>query len=81
MAGKLTGGAAAVEITPKDSQFLYGYPHVERYSTGVHDPLWTSALYLSDGGHSSNLSLFPSLTSVRNQRFGRRLVVSHRCLS
>jgi len=49
MTGRLAAGAAAVEITPNDSQFLYGYPHVERYSTGVHDPLWTSALYLSDG--------------------------------
>lgn len=45
----LTAGATAVEITPTDSQFLFGYPHVERYSTGVHDPLWSSALYLSDG--------------------------------
>jgi len=42
-------GSAQVEITPKDSQFLFGYPHVERYSTGVHDPLLSSALYLSDG--------------------------------
>ena len=42
-------GAAAVDISPQNSQFLYGYPHVERYSTGIHDPLWSSALYLSDG--------------------------------
>jgi len=47
--GKLVAGAAAVEITPKDSQFLFGYPHVERYSTGVHDPLMSSSLYVSDG--------------------------------
>ena len=45
----LKAGSAQVEITPKDSQFLLGYPHVERYSTGVHDKLWASALYLSDG--------------------------------
>ena len=45
----LMAGAAAVDITPQDSQFLYGYPYVERYSTGVHDPLFSSALYLSDG--------------------------------
>ena len=49
MTQPLRAGAAAVEITPHDSQFLYGYPHVERYSTGVHDPLFSSALYLSDG--------------------------------
>lgn len=42
-------GAAAVEITPKESQFLFGYPHVERMSTGVHDPLFSSALYLENG--------------------------------
>jgi neutral ceramidase len=45
----LKAGAAAVDITPLDSQFLYGYPYVERYSTGVHDPLFSSALYLSNG--------------------------------
>ena len=45
----LQAGSAQVEITPKDSQFLFGYPHVERYSTGVHDKLWSSSLYLSDG--------------------------------
>lgn len=42
-------GAGTADITPQDSQFLYGYPHVERYSTGVHDPLLSSALYLDDG--------------------------------
>lgn len=47
---KLRAGAAAVDITPRDSQFLYGYPHVRRYSTGVHDPLLSSALYLEGGG-------------------------------
>jgi len=47
--GTLAAGAASVEITPVDSQFLFGYPHVERYSAGVHDPLVSSALYLSDG--------------------------------
>jgi neutral ceramidase len=42
-------GAAFRDITPRNSQFLYGYPHVERMSTGVHDPLLASALYLNDG--------------------------------
>ena len=49
MAQSLMAGAATAEITPRDSQFLFGYPHVRRYSTGVHDPLLSSALYLSDG--------------------------------
>jgi hypothetical protein len=45
----LTAGAATADITPTDSQFLFGYPHVARFSTGVHDPLLASALYLHDG--------------------------------
>ncbi len=49
MVRPLIAGAAAADITPDDSQFLFGYPHVRRYSTGVHDPLMTSALFLSDG--------------------------------
>ena len=49
MAYDLTAGAAFGDISPKTSQFLGGYPHVERYSTGIHDPLLASALYLSDG--------------------------------
>lgn len=44
----LDAGAAAVDITPHTSQYLFGYPHVDRYSTGVHDPLFSSALYVSD---------------------------------
>ncbi len=49
MSHGLKAGAASADTTPKNSQFLYGYPHVKRYSTGVHDPLLASALYLSDG--------------------------------
>ena len=49
MIQRLIAGAGAVEITPPNSQFLFGYPHVDRYSAGVHDPLLSSALYLSDG--------------------------------
>ena len=45
----LTAGASAAEITPQKSMFLFGYPHVARDSTGVHDPLWSTALYLADG--------------------------------
>ena len=48
MKNRLKAGAAIIDITPADSQFLCGYPHVERYSTGVHDPLISSALYLTD---------------------------------
>lgn len=45
----LMAGAGVADITPLDSQYLFGYLHVERYSTGVHDPLLSSALYLTDG--------------------------------
>ncbi len=49
MASSLIAGAATVDITPVGSPFLFGYPHVERYATGVHDPLLSSALFLTDG--------------------------------
>ncbi len=42
----LFAGAASSDITPTKSLHLFGYPHVERYSTGVHDPLMASACYL-----------------------------------
>lgn len=46
---KLQAGACTVEITPETSHFLFGYPHVERMSSGVHDALLCSALYMADG--------------------------------
>jgi hypothetical protein len=52
MTSRLQAGAGAVDITPRNSPFLFGYPHVERYSTGIHDPLLSSALFLSDGDGS-----------------------------
>jgi hypothetical protein len=49
MCTSLKAGAATLEINPATSQFLFGYPHVPRFSVGVHDPLLTSAFYVSDG--------------------------------
>ncbi|MHC4122044.1 MAG: neutral/alkaline non-lysosomal ceramidase N-terminal domain-containing protein, partial [Planctomycetota bacterium] len=49
MQTRFLAGAGAADITPKNSQFLYGYPHIERYSSGAYDPLLSSALYLCDG--------------------------------
>ncbi len=49
MSNEFIAGAAVTDVTPRNSRFLFGYPHVERYSTGVHDPLLSSALYVSDG--------------------------------
>lgn len=46
-------GAAARDITPVGSVSLYGYPGVKRRSTGVHDALLASALYLDDGRHET----------------------------
>jgi hypothetical protein len=45
----LLAGSATRDITPTKPTFLVGYPHVPRMSTGVHDPLLASALYLADG--------------------------------
>lgn len=49
-AAALYAGAATSDITPQDSVFLYGYPHVPRHSTGVHDRLESAALYLRQEG-------------------------------
>ncbi len=65
-------GAAVRDITPKTSVFLYGYPFVSRYSSGVHDPLLSSALYLCDGCSElifvSNDIIFMPKPSVRRIR-------------
>lgn len=45
----LLAGAESINITPNESLYLAGYPFVQRFSTGVHDPLHSSALFLSDG--------------------------------
>jgi neutral ceramidase len=42
----LMAGAATADLTPQDQVFLFGYPHVMRLSTGVHDRLETVALFL-----------------------------------
>jgi neutral ceramidase len=45
----LQAGAAHFDISPVRPMFLYGYPHVPRLSTGIHDPLRASALFLGNG--------------------------------
>jgi len=71
MAG-LHAGAAVADITPTDAQFLFGYPHVNRYSTGVNDPLLSTALYLSDGATQAifvaNDAIFVPRESARRVR-------------
>jgi neutral ceramidase len=48
----LIAAAAQVDITSREPIFLFGYPHVPRISTGVHDPLYAAALCLGDGERS-----------------------------
>jgi len=49
-AGSLRAGFGRADITPLNPCFLVGYPHVERISTGTHDPLFASALCLESAG-------------------------------
>jgi hypothetical protein len=45
----LKAGTAVGDITPVVPAALFGYPHVDRVATGVHDPLLASVLWLQDG--------------------------------
>jgi len=51
----LLAGCGVRDISPDGPAFLVGYPHVPRTSTGLHDPLLASALYL--GGREAELLL------------------------
>lgn len=44
----LQAGAAVRDISPVKPMFLVGYPHVERISEGIHDPLLATALCLNN---------------------------------
>ena len=48
--GGLRAGFGRRNITPPEPCFLVGYPHAERTSTGVHDPLFASVLCLENEG-------------------------------
>lgn len=45
----MQAGAAIRDISPRKPAFLVGYPHVDRISEGIHDPLLASALCLRNG--------------------------------
>lgn len=47
----LRAGVGQVDVSPREPVFLWGYPHVERMSTGIHDPLYATALCLDNGEH------------------------------
>ena len=51
--GRRCVGAAQRDVSPTDAQFLYGYPHVDRMSTGVHDPLLATAMAFADGARQA----------------------------
>jgi neutral ceramidase len=44
----LKAGICIQDVSPQKPTFLVGYPHIERMSTGIHDPLLVSALYLQN---------------------------------
>ncbi len=44
----ILAGASRREINPSGPTALYGYPHVERISQGVHDPILASALCIKN---------------------------------
>lgn len=46
----LRAGKAVLDINPLKPCQLFGYPHVKRISTGIHDPLLASALCLDNAG-------------------------------
>lgn len=82
----LKAGAATRDISPREPTALYGYPHVERISTGVHDPLLAAALYLEDGSGAAVLIaldiLFldpPAARSIRS-RVAERTSVAEECV-
>jgi neutral ceramidase len=46
----LLAGSAVRDISPIGPMSLYGYPHVKRISTGIHDPLLASVLWMDHAG-------------------------------
>lgn len=46
----LLAGSAVRDISPAKPVSLFGYPHVQRISTGIHDPLLASVLWLDNAG-------------------------------
>jgi len=53
MSNELLAGFARRDISPQQPCFLVGYPHVERISTGIHDPLFASALCIENDGRAA----------------------------
>ena len=68
----MQAGAAIRDISPRKPAFLVGYPHVDRISEGIHDPLLASALCLRNGETAVMLValdiLFVDPTTARDLR-------------
>ena len=45
----IKAGVSIRDVSPKKGLPLGGYPHYQRYNTGIHDPLYGSCFYLNDG--------------------------------
>ncbi len=82
----LRAGASVVDISPAGPVALFGYPHVERIATGVHDPLLASALCLDDGRQRAMLIALdllmldpPRARSIR-RAVAERTGVPERCV-
>jgi hypothetical protein len=66
---ELLAGVAARDISPTSPLFLVGYPHVERFSRGIHDPLLVTAIHLGDG-ETGLLSIAVDLLFVPHELTG-----------
>jgi neutral ceramidase len=49
---RLSAGVSRQSINPQSPLTLFGYPHTPRISTGIHDPLYATALYLDNGNQA-----------------------------
>ncbi len=77
----LRAGCAVRDICPSKPMALFGYPHVERISRGVHDPILATALYLDNGQTQlvlislDILLLEPDEVAVIRQEIARQLSI------
>jgi hypothetical protein len=67
----LYAGAATRDISPNKPTQLCGYPHVRRISTGIHDPLLASVLFLRN--ESSSILLCALDLIMLNSDVARRI--------
>ena len=70
----LRAGAAKRSLTPSAPAPLFGYPNVRRVSTGVHDPILASALYLADSATPDKGVVLLSARRPGPRRGGRQRV-------